>query len=145
MAQMLPGSELCCVDTWLGQLEFLSAEGEFGGILRPEFGHPRVYEQFLANIHHTGLEDRITPLAQTSALACKWLHQNGFRFDAVYVDGSHEYPDVVSDVEWSCLLVNPGGLVFGDDYEWQGVRQAVSENEHPHTVCHDKWVIEMPA
>lgn len=36
--------------------------------------------------------------------------------DAVFVDGSHEYPDVVRDLDAWAPVLRPGGLLAGDDY-----------------------------
>jgi predicted O-methyltransferase YrrM len=40
------------------------------------------------------------------------------RFDLVYIDGSHEAPDVLSDAVLAWPLLKPGGLMGFDDYEW---------------------------
>jgi nucleoside-diphosphate-sugar epimerase len=45
-----------------------------------------------------------------------------------------------------CLqLLAPGGKIFGYDWEWAGVRAAVSTFARDHglaiTHCHDKWVL----
>jgi putative intracellular protease/amidase len=42
-------------------------------------------------------------------------------------------------------LLAPGGKMFGDDWDWAGVRAAVSIFARDHgltiTHCHDKWVL----
>lgn len=140
MAELAPEASICCVDTWLGQIEFMDADSEWSGILGRRFGYPDVYEQFIANMHRLGLLDRVTPIAQTSPLACKWLLKHGFRFDLIYVDGSHEYEDVVVDVRNARALLADGGRVFGDDYEWDGPGRMLKEN--PHWILHDKWILK---
>ncbi|HEV3383834.1 MAG TPA: class I SAM-dependent methyltransferase [Gemmata sp.] len=40
------------------------------------------------------------------------------QFDLVYIDGSHEAPDVLSDAVLAWTLLKPGGLMGFDDYEW---------------------------
>jgi predicted O-methyltransferase YrrM len=40
------------------------------------------------------------------------------RFDLVYIDGSHEAPDVLSDAVLAWPLLKPGGLMGFDDYQW---------------------------
>ena len=37
-------------------------------------------------------------------------------FDFIYIDGSHEYQDVLSDLEGAWKIVKPGGIIAGDDY-----------------------------
>lgn len=40
------------------------------------------------------------------------------KFDMVYVDGSHDAPDVLLDAVLSFHLCRPGGLLVFDDYLW---------------------------
>ena len=41
-----------------------------------------------------------------------------FHFDFVYVDGSHEAPDVLADALLAHRLVRAGGVIAFDDYLW---------------------------
>jgi predicted O-methyltransferase YrrM len=43
----------------------------------------------------------------------------GEQFDLVYIDGSHEAPDVLADAVLSWPLLKPGGLLGFDDYGWK--------------------------
>jgi predicted O-methyltransferase YrrM len=45
---------------------------------------------------------------------------SGERFDLVYIDGSHEAPDVLTDAVLAWPLLKPGGLMGFDDYGWRG-------------------------
>ncbi len=54
------------------------------------------------------------------------------KFDLVYVDGSHETADVLSDAALALAVANPGAVIAFDDYEWPGVRAAV-----------DRWLQEV--
>jgi predicted O-methyltransferase YrrM len=42
----------------------------------------------------------------------------GDKFDMVYIDGSHDAPDVMLDAVLSFYLCRPGGLLIFDDYLW---------------------------
>jgi hypothetical protein len=44
----------------------------------------------------------------------------GARFDLVYIDGSHEAADVLSDAILAWPLLQTGGLLGFDDYDWHG-------------------------
>jgi predicted O-methyltransferase YrrM len=44
--------------------------------------------------------------------------KEGF-FDFIYVDGSHQAPDVLCDAVMSFRLLRPGGIIAFDDYLWQ--------------------------
>jgi len=39
-------------------------------------------------------------------------------YDGIYVDGSHDAPDVLEDAVVSFKLLKPGGILIFDDYEW---------------------------
>jgi hypothetical protein len=54
--------------------------------------------------------------------------KNNVIADLIYIDGSHEYEDVISDIDSYLPLVRKGGIFFGDDYYgWPGVAKAVDE------------------
>jgi len=40
------------------------------------------------------------------------------KYDFVYIDGSHTYPDVVKDASEAWRLCNSGGIICFDDYIW---------------------------
>jgi predicted O-methyltransferase YrrM len=44
----------------------------------------------------------------------------GEQFDLVYIDGSHEAADVLTDAVLAWPLLRPGGLIGFDDYGWNG-------------------------
>src|SRR6185312_6234037 len=43
---------------------------------------------------------------------------NGGRFDFVYIDGSHQAPDVLADAVLAFQLLKLGGVLVFDDYLW---------------------------
>lgn len=51
------------------------------------------------------------------------------KVDFVYIDASHDYDDVKSDIEFYLPLINPGGIIGGHDhsYKFPGVVRAVQE------------------
>lgn len=40
-------------------------------------------------------------------------------FDWVYIDGNHNEPFIGQDLDIACLKVKPGGIIAGDDFNWQ--------------------------
>lgn len=128
LAALGPGRALVCVDTWLGALEFRHdfADPERYAALDLRHGYPQVYYQFLANVVKRGLQDVIIPFPQTSLIAARWFLHHAFRADLVYIDGSHEENDVYADLTYYWQICRPGGVVFGDDLDWSGVRAAVT-------------------
>jgi predicted O-methyltransferase YrrM len=61
----------------------------------------------------------------------------------IYVDASHEEEDVYQDLVSYWDLVRPGGVLFGDDWTWDGVRLAVQRFADEQGIVirhrHDKW------
>ena len=140
-----PNSGLICVDTWLGAHEFWttknSEEGWWKKDLKVEGNHfrenhyqflslkngfPSVYYNFLSNMYHVGVHEKICPFPQTSAIASRWLKNNNVKSDIIYIDASHEYDDVVADLNNYWPLLNENGIMFGDDYWISDVRNAVN-------------------
>ena len=140
-------AKVVCVDTWLGALEFWGDldDLERHGALELKHGYTSVYYRFLANVCHAGHSGRVVPFPQTSATAALWFAQRGVRAGMIYIDGSHEEGDVYADLVAYWDLVAAGGVLFGDDWNWDGVRMAVQRfaKEQRLEIRHeaDKWVL----
>lgn len=143
-------SAILCIDTWLGSIEHLARE-DLRPLLGLRHGRPTLYEQFHANVRARGLETWITPLPQTSQTAARYLAMRSVRADLVYLDGSHEYEDVLADLEAYWPLLRPGGLLVGDDFipMFEGVRRACTRFAARHglavQVAGVKFVLRKPA
>lgn len=123
---------LICIDTWLGSLEnYAQHTGVNRGLheaLNFDAGYPTLHRQFMSNIIHAGLQERIIPLPITSTIAARLLAERSIQADVVYLDASHDYEDCSRDLENYWPLIRTGGMLFGDDYIfWEGVTKAVDE------------------
>ena len=104
--------ELHCVDTWAGGVEHDSdampdVEGRFDRNVaraRRKVSHPVDFHKHKSR----------SGQAMVKLLA----EAGGERFDLVYVDGSHQAPDVLSDAVLAFMLLKVGGLLIFDDYLW---------------------------
>ncbi len=140
-------TQIVCIDTWLGALEFWTdqADPERYLSLQLRHGYPTVYYQFLANVCHQGLQDRIIPFPQTASIAALWFRYYGITADVIYLDASHEEEDVYQDLCNYWEIVARNGVLFGDDYAWDGVRLAVNrfakEEKKQIAFVADKWVL----
>jgi methyltransferase family protein len=140
-------TQILCVDTWLGALEFWTEQDDPERYLSLglRHGYPTVYYQFLANVCHKSFQDRIVPFPQTSSIAALWLRYYGITPELVYIDASHEEEDVYSDLCNYWPLVSENGVLFGDDYAWDGVRIAVNrfaqEERRGLEFVADKWLL----
>ena len=138
-------AEIVCVDTWLGALEMWTDldDPSRHGALGLRHGYPTLYYRFLANVCRAGHQDRITPLPLPSFTAAQWFAVNGVQAEMIYVDASHEEEDVYQDLVSYWNLVRPGGVLFGDDWDWDGVRLAVQRFAGEQGIAirhrHDKW------
>ena len=142
---------IVCVDTWLGALEFRTdqADAERFRALECRHGYPQVYYRFLANVCHRGHQQRIVPFPMDSASAALWFMSHGVKAGLIYIDASHEEEAVYQDLVDYHQLLAPGGRIFGDDWDWAGVRAAVTNFAKSYGLtiahCHDKWVLAAAA
>lgn len=124
-------SHIIVVDTWLGSTEhWIDVDENISSFLRN--GYPiGLYYQFLCNMIDGGYTDIVTPFPQTSRGAAEYFRQKGIKASLIYLDGSHLYEDIVLDLEDYWGILEPGGIMFGDDYGkiWDGVTRAVDEFE----------------
>lgn len=101
-------SKVFCLDTFEGGQEHQSED----------FNLDTLSERFLHNISQTGKEDFVEVLVGDSKQSLCYLINEGFLFDFIYVDGSHEAKDVLADAVMSWMLLRKGGLLIFDDYLW---------------------------
>jgi hypothetical protein len=142
-------SKIYCIDTWLGALEFMTwLKNTPERNLLPKNGYPQVYYQFLSNVVHNNVSDYIIPVPNTSAIGAKYLSYNNIKAKLIYIDASHEEEDVYNDVLAYSQLIEPGGIIFGDDYQsgWPGVQNAINKyssenNKHLEIIDNNFWVL----
>lgn len=121
-------TKIYCVDTWLGAEEFWTSLNETSDRnLFLKNGYPQVYYQFLSNVFANNVQDIITPIPNTSHIGYLILNYHEIKADLIYIDGSHEYFDVKNDITNYLNLLNSNGIIFGDDFNWEGVNKAVVE------------------
>jgi predicted O-methyltransferase YrrM len=131
------------IDTWLGSSEHYLWE-KFIPDMDFEFGYPRLYHKFAANMCKEGVADTVVPLPLDSINAFQLLKEKGIRADVLHIDAGHDYLSVMADLKAWWPQLNPGGVLIGDDYfkkpiigqgKWPEVRQAFDEflAATPHT------------
>ena len=131
------------IDTWLGSSEHYLWE-KFIPDLDFEFGYPRLYHKFAANICKEDLAAQVVPLALDSINAFQLLKEKAIRPDVLHIDAGHDYLSVMADLKAWWPQLKDGGILIGDDYfkkplvgqgKWPEVRQAFDEffATTPHT------------
>ncbi|MBX9776317.1 MAG: class I SAM-dependent methyltransferase [Xanthobacteraceae bacterium] len=105
----LPKSRIVCIDPFEGNAEH-QADPYFRALAR------KSEAQFDRNLG--GFGDRIEKIKGSSTTVLPALGIARRRFDLAYIDGSHIAADVYSDAVQTWPLIEPGGIVIFDDYEW---------------------------
>lgn len=126
IADACPSAHIICIDTWLGAAEMWRDHNdpERFGQLRLKNGYPTIYYHFLANVVRAEKQDRITPFPLPSAIALRMIGKWCISPDLIYIDASHDFPDVMDDIS-AAMRLHPR-VLCGDDYRhWPGVREAV--------------------
>lgn len=104
--------EMYCIDTWQGGVEHGAAD------------MVAVEETFLRNIATAKTRSRsdvsvhVLKGSSSGLLASLVSEGHALSFDVIHVDGSHQCPDVLSDLVLSFQLCKVGGLILCDDYGW---------------------------
>lgn len=94
-----------CIDIWIANETWPVLDH-----IRPYF-----YEQFLSNIIHSKMQNKIIPIRMTTEEASKILD---VKADIIYIDAAHWEEDVYNDImNWYPKLAE-GGVMCGDDYMW---------------------------
>ncbi|MCK8787160.1 class I SAM-dependent methyltransferase [Roseomonas sp. NAR14] len=101
-----PDSRIHCLDTFAGGVEHQA--DRIAGL----------YERFDANLRAHGVRDKAAVLRGPSFDGLVRLLGAGVEADFVYVDGSHQAPDVLADLVLGFRLLRPGGVMICDDYLW---------------------------
>jgi predicted O-methyltransferase YrrM len=104
-------SRLTCVDPWLASETLPRLARTIDA----------AHAEFRDRIRATGREKQIKVCRTTShqelpRMLAAWRGV----FDFVYIDGSHEAPDVLHDSVLAIELLRVGGILIWDDYRWRG-------------------------
>lgn len=148
VALEMKDTTVVCVDTWLGSKEHWR-DPELLKHLELENGYPTFYKRFLTNMVQAGVKDLIVPVPMPSQIGASFLKDFQLQADMIYIDGSHDEKDVFDDLTAYWDLLSPGGVVFGDDWPWDSVSNAVKAFSAfagvPYTVDDINWIIRKPA
>lgn len=107
------------IDTFIGSIEHWR---EMPNALGLQHGFPTLYPRFLSNMINAGCNDTVVPLPMTSLTAAAYLVGKSIQADLIYIDASHEEGAVYDDLAAYWDLLAPGGVMFGDDWEYKSTR-----------------------
>ena len=104
--------EIHCVDTWTGSIE--SKESDMDSVERRFDNNTAIaickVSHDVKLVKHKGMSDQILSRLVADGYAG--------HFDFVYIDGSHQAPDVLCDAVLGFRLCKAGGVMVFDDYLW---------------------------
>jgi len=126
MSKHAPETEIICVDTFLGSPWHWATKERREHLLLAN-GFPTLFWRFQLAVLAHGRTDYITPMPMTSRQAASMFRDWGESADLIYIDANHEQWGVASDIVAWWGLVNPGGVMFGHDFNdiHPGVCEAV--------------------
>ena len=92
---------------------------------RPTAGPPVTVDDFNRNIRRAGIASKVELLLMTSHAARPQFRDGSV--DVLFVDGSHQYEDVLQDIrDWQNSM-RPGSIVAFNDPHYPGVYRALRE------------------
>lgn len=107
--------ELHCIDTWEGGIEHVEGGFDMGTVerrFRANIKYACGAAANSVNLHiHKGYSNHILAGLTTVGML--------EHFDFIYIDGSHQAPDVLTDAIMAFPLLNVGGSMVFDDYIWR--------------------------
>lgn len=65
-------------------------------------GAGNFFNEYLRNMYQHNVQHCVLPLRLTSQIAACVLYNKGIRADMIYVDASHDYMDVLTDMTLPC-------------------------------------------
>jgi len=110
----LPNFELHCIDTWEGGIENKLANIDMKSV------ESRFFHNIQVALNKNNHPVRFFPHKGYSDVFLPQLIQELGKsyFDFIYIDGSHQAPDVLFDAVCSFKLLRVGGMIIFDDYFW---------------------------
>jgi predicted O-methyltransferase YrrM len=99
-------SKVFSVDSWEGSPEYVNVD------------FSEIEKKFDENIKNTGKKSQNVKMKMFSTDALIILKDKKYMFDVIFIDASHEAKDVIKDAVLSWDLLNEGGTLIFDDYEW---------------------------
>jgi len=107
--------KILCVDLWEPYLDLNVEKGAHYVEMAQAAESHAIFQLFQHNLATCKLKSMVTWLSGDSGKILPTLEDGSF--DLIYIDGSHLYPHVLSDITNAKRLVAAGGIIAGDDLE----------------------------
>jgi predicted O-methyltransferase YrrM len=141
--------EIHCVDTWDGGIEHKSSNTDMNSVESRFFHNTRLSVASSQNKIDLRIHKGFSDIELCKLLA---NGKEGY-FDFIYVDGSHQAPDVLCDAVLAFRLLKVGGHLIFDDYLWH---ESLPYGQDPircpkpaidaftNIYCRKIWILQMP-
>lgn len=110
--------EIHCIDSWQGSLEYIEGSFEDTRDINMAGVERRFHQNTQLALQGASYPvDLIVHKGQSSEMLARLIAEHN-RFDFIYVDASHQAPDVLCDAVMAFQLLRVGGIIGFDDYLW---------------------------
>eukprot|EP00440_Ansanella_granifera_P014609 gb/GFBE01015878.1/.p1 GENE.gb/GFBE01015878.1/~~gb/GFBE01015878.1/.p1 ORF type:complete len:290 (+),score=51.10 gb/GFBE01015878.1/:1-870(+) len=123
---------ILCIDPFTGDTNMWASYQEdkaVGGWVNIIDGRMTVFDQFMANVQFAVTRSvsrhHILPFQATSTVGARWLASKGYAPDLIFLDSAHEEDETFLELVLYFRILQPGGVLFGDDYGWPAVKKDV--------------------
>ena len=106
---------VCCVDSWAQYFDLSVDRDPVYREMNAGAANGDIVRIFHHNIRVCGVADRVIAMKGRSEDILPLLSPQ--TFDVIFVDGSHRYDHVVTDIRLSRPLLKDSGVLCGDDFE----------------------------
>ncbi|XP_073062452.1 uncharacterized protein [Primulina eburnea] len=115
-------TQILCIDDFRGWPGYYDE----GKGMRMVNGDVMMLYQFMQNVVRENASDSIMFLSFSTNTALGGLCDWGVYGDLVEVDAAHDFHSAWVDINNAYKVLKPGGIIFGHDIVWVGVRKAVN-------------------
>jgi predicted O-methyltransferase YrrM len=110
--------EVHCIDTWLGSVEYTDQSFDDTSNIDMSSVEERFRENTQFALQRTHPQSSlIVHKGRSCDMLAKLIAEKQV-FDFVYIDGSHQAPDVLCDAVMAFQILKVGGIIGFDDYLW---------------------------
>ncbi|CAJ1443676.1 unnamed protein product [Effrenium voratum] len=134
---------ILCIDPFTGDTNMWASyqqDKSVGGWVNIIDGRMTIFDQFMANVqfavNRSVSPHHILPFQATSTVGARWLAAKGLSPDLIFLDSAHEADETFLELSMYFELLQPGGILFGDDYGWPAVKKDVDRFAAEHNSEH---------
>ena len=146
---------LLCVDPFCGDVSMWELNARDPELMELDGVRPTILDRFLGNVKEAGIEDAILPLPTTSTIGMRlierFLEEGKLQKGpgVIYLDSAHEWDETYLELEIAWRILDPGGVLMGDDLDWPAVDHDVKRFVSDKELTLDKrgvsqWMIKKP-